>query len=154
MRKFSPLTSSGNSQPLRFTNTAIESYGIILRKRIDNKDSVSLKLSETPRSWLSSNMACASCLAAAIEVRKSTLSEEALVGSAHFSNPAAGASPRSTCTVFERVCGTTISSCICATRSSSTYRRCRISTTCGSNHEPERSFTRSMAVASGTAGRY
>jgi len=55
-RKFSPLTSSGSNQPLRFTKTAIESKGIILRRRIDNTESVSLRLRETPRSWLSSNM--------------------------------------------------------------------------------------------------
>src|ERR1700726_4059652 len=73
-RKFSPLTSSGNSQPLRFTYTAIESYGISLRSRIESTESVSLRLSELPRSWLSSNIAWASCRADAIDVRKSVSS--------------------------------------------------------------------------------
>src|SRR5580700_2665731 len=92
-RKFSPLTSSGKSQPLRFTNTAMESYGTSLRNRIDKTESVSLRLSEFPRSWLKSNMACASCRADAIDVRKSDSFCEV---SAHFSNPVAGARPRST----------------------------------------------------------
>ncbi len=74
------------------------------RSRIESTDSVSLKLSDTPRSWLSSNMVCASCRAEAIEVRKSVLSAGPCVGSVR-SNPAAGASPRSTRTVLERPVG-------------------------------------------------
>jgi len=84
------------------------------RSRIDNTDSVSLKLSETPRSWLSSNIVCASCRADAIDVRKSALSISPRVGSL-CSNPVAGASPRSTRTILERPWEATVSSAICAT---------------------------------------
>ena len=46
------------------------------RRRIESTERVSLKLSDTPRSWLSSNMVWASCRADAIEVRKSALSAD------------------------------------------------------------------------------
>ena len=116
--KFSPLTSSGSSQPLRFTNTAMESYGIMRRSRMESTDKVSLRLSDTPRSWLSSNMVCASWRAEAMELRKSVLSAKPCVGSLR-SNPAAGASPRSTRTDLESPAGTKVCSDICARRSRS-----------------------------------
>ena len=89
------------------------------RSRIDSTESVSLKLSDTPRSWLSSNMVCASWRADAIEVRKSALSTGPCVGSVR-SNPVAGARPRSTRTLLESPWGAAVSSDICAMRSSST----------------------------------
>ena len=69
--KLSPHTNSGVSTSPFFTNATIESYGTSLRSLIATNESVSSRLSEFPRSWLSSNSVCASCRADAIEDRKS-----------------------------------------------------------------------------------
>ena len=59
----------------------------------ENTDSVSPRLSEAPRSWLSSNSVCASCRAAAIDERNVASWPGASL-TVMSSNPAAGAAPR------------------------------------------------------------
>src|SRR5439155_245488 len=61
----------------------------------ENTDRVSPRLSDAPRSWLSSNSVCASCRAAAME-KRNVASFAAGSLTAMSSKPAAGASPRST----------------------------------------------------------
>ena len=119
----------------------------------ENTDRVSPRLSDAPRSWLSSNSVCASCRAAAME-KRNVASFAAGSLTAMSSKPAAGASPRSTFRSVESCEPPSLSEPGSTNFSNCRCRFSNTSTTLGSNDLPDSAARRCKTSCIGSARRY